>query len=55
MAEVNGKGVLEGMEVIIGEGIASDAERGDTTDPFMPKLFRYRLDDSKGSGGSTPK
>ena len=39
MTEVRGKDISEGMEVVIGENIASDAD-SDTTNPFMPKLFR---------------
>ena len=38
MTEVRGKDVTEGMEIVIGENIASDTE-GDTTNPFMPKLL----------------
>ena len=54
MTEVRGKDVSEGMEVVIGESIASDAE-GDTTNPFMPKLMRPSLNKSKDSGSSAPK
>ncbi len=37
MTEVRGKDISEGMEVVIGENIATDAD-SDTTNPFMPKL-----------------
>ena len=55
MTEVKGKYVSEGMEVVIGESIASDADSGDATNPFMPKLFRPSRNKSKDAGGSTPK
>ncbi len=51
MTEVRGRDVSEGMEIVIGENIASDAE-GDTTNPFMPKLFRGNASKSKNSGSS---
>ena len=38
------------MEVVIGENIASDTE-SDTTNPFMPKLFRGNAN-AKNSGSS---
>ena len=52
MTEVRGKDVSEGMEVVIGENIASDAE-GDTTNPFMPKLF-HGSPKPNDSGSSKP-
>ena len=55
MTEVKGKYVSEGMEVVIGESIASDADSGDATNPFMPKLFRPSRNKSKDASGSTPK
>ena len=55
MTEVKGKYVSEGMEVVIGESIASHADSGDATNPFMPKLFRPSRNKSKDAGGSTPK
>jgi len=39
MTEVRGRDVTEGMEIVVGENVASDNE-GDTTNPFMPKLFK---------------
>ena len=51
MTEVRGKDISEGMEVIIGESVASDAD-GDTTNPFMPKLLRPSLNKPKDSGTS---
>jgi len=38
MTEISGKGVEEGMEVVVGENVASD-DSGDTTNPFAPKMF----------------
>ena len=55
MTEVKGKYVSEGMEVVIGESIVSDADSGDATNPFMPKLFRPSRNKSKDAGGSPPK
>ncbi len=51
MTEVKGKDVSEGMEVVIGENIASDADN-DTTNPFMPKLLRRNLNKPKDTGSS---
>jgi HlyD family secretion protein len=51
MTEVRGKDVSEGMEIAIGENVATDNE-GDTTNPFMPKLFKGNLNKSKSSGDS---
>jgi len=48
MTEVRGRDVTEGMEIVVGENVASDNE-GDTTNPFMPKLFRGK---SKSSATS---
>jgi HlyD family secretion protein len=42
---------LEGLEVVIGESVANDAE-GDTTNPFMPKLFKGNASKSKNSGNA---
>ena len=50
MTEVRGKDISEGMEVVIGESVASDAD-SDTTNPFMPKLHSTK---SGSSGGSKP-
>jgi HlyD family secretion protein len=49
MTEVRGKDISEGMEVVIGESIASDADN-DTTNPFMPKLMRPNPNKPKDSG-----
>ena len=38
--EVRGREVTEGMEVVIGETVAADARRHDTTNPFAPKIFK---------------
>jgi hypothetical protein len=43
LTEVSGDGVKEGMEVVVGEAVASQ-DSGDTQNPFAPKLF-------KGGGG----
>ncbi|MGO9112788.1 MAG: efflux RND transporter periplasmic adaptor subunit [Thermoguttaceae bacterium] len=51
MTEVRGKDVSEGLEVVIGENIATDADN-DTSNPFMPKLFRGNASNSKSSGSS---
>ena len=45
MTEVSGDNVKEGMEVVVGEAVASQ-DSGDTTNPFAPKLFKG------GQGGS---
>jgi HlyD family secretion protein len=45
MTEVRGQDIVEGMEVAIGESVVAD-DSGETTNPFMPKLFK---------GGSKPK
>ena len=55
MTEVKGKYISEGMEVVIGESIAGDADSGNTTNPFMPKLFRPNHTKSKDSNSSSPK
>ena len=39
MTEVRGKDVSEGMEVVVGENIVTEAD-SDATNPFMPKLLR---------------
>ena len=54
MTEVRGKDVSEGMEVVIGENVATDAD-SDTTNPFMPKLIRPSPNKPKDSGSSKPK
>ncbi len=51
MTEVRGDGISEGMEIVVGENVASDNE-GDTTNPFMPKLFRGSAKKSKDSASS---
>ncbi len=53
MTEVHGKDISEGMEVVIGESVASDAE-GDTTNPFMPKLARPNPNKPNNSGSTKP-
>ena len=37
--EVAGRDVQEGLEVVVGENVASD-DSGDTTNPFAPKIFK---------------
>jgi HlyD family secretion protein len=54
MTEVRGKDISEGMDVVIGETVVSDAE-GDTTNPFMPKLARPNPNKPSGSSSSAPK
>ena len=55
MTEVRSKNSdLEGMEVVIGEKIATDAD-SDTTNPFMPRLLRPGVNKPKDSTGSAPK
>ena len=49
MTEVRAKAISEGMDVAIGESVASDGDSGDTTNPFMPKLFRGK----SGSGSKS--
>jgi len=48
VTEVTGDEVKEGMEVAIGE-IRNDAQGGDTTSPFAPKLFRGNSKQPKGA------
>ncbi len=48
--EVRGEGVSKDMEVVIGENVATDSD-SDTTNPFMPKLFRGNAN-SKNSGST---
>ena len=55
MTEVKGKHVSEGIEVVIGESIASDADSGDATNPFTPKLLTPSRNKSKDASGSAPK
>ena len=50
MTEVRGRDISEDMEIVVGESVANDSE-GDTTNPFMPKLFKGNAK-SKNSGGS---
>ena len=52
--EVRGNEVSEGMDVVIGENIASDAD-SDATNPFMPKLARPNPNKPKDSGSPAPK
>ncbi len=47
--EVRGEGVSEGMEIVTGENVATDSD-SDTTNPFMPKLFKGS---AKSSGSSS--
>ena len=49
-SEVRGQGVSEGMEIVVGENVATDSD-SDTTNPFMPKLFRGNAN-AKNSGSS---
>ena len=53
MTEVHGKDISEGLEVVIGESVASDA-KGDTTNPFMPKLARPNPNKPNNSGSTKP-
>jgi HlyD family secretion protein len=51
MTEVRGQDVIEGMDIVIGESVVNEADSGDTTNPFMPKLFKGNPN-SKSSGSS---
>jgi HlyD family secretion protein len=52
MTEVRGgEDVKEDTEIVVGENVASDNE-GDTTNPFMPKLFKGNANKSKDSSSS---
>ena len=51
MTEVRGQDVVEGMDIAIGESVVNEADSGDTTNPFMPKLFKGNPN-SKSSGSS---
>jgi len=49
MTEVRGQDLLEGLEIAIGESVASEGDSGETTNPFMPKLFRGNSNKSSSS------
>ena len=51
MTEVRGKDLSEGMEVVIGENIASDADSGDAPIPSCPSCSAS-ASKPKGSGSS---
>ncbi len=39
LTEISGENLKEGMEVVVGEAVASQ-DSSDTTNPFAPKLFK---------------
>jgi HlyD family secretion protein len=46
--EVSGREVREGLEIALGEARVEQADSGDTTNPFAPKIFRRSANAPKG-------
>ncbi len=51
MTEVDGKDLSEGMDVVIGESVAAEAD-DDTTNPFLPKFPGKNKNNTKDSGSA---
>lgn len=55
LTEVEGEGVADGMEIVLGEEIASTVADSGTTNPFMPKMPGRRGGSAAGgTGGARP-
>jgi HlyD family secretion protein len=52
LTEVEGEGIADGMEIVLGEEIVSKTADSGTTNPFMPKMPGRRGGPGGGAGGA---